>query len=74
MTDDIRRLVKAPEAARILGISARTLFTYTKNLGLPCIRINRVGTPTRHGSVFYDTDDLWAWVAARKEGSREGVR
>ena len=53
-------LVDAREAARLLSISARTLWALQKSGDLPAIRIGR--------SVRYSTDTLRAWVAKRQEG------
>lgn len=53
-----RRLVKVPEACRILAISPRLLFSYTQERQIPVVRMGV--------AVRYDTDDLWKWVEDHK--------
>lgn len=48
-------LVDAREAARLLCISDRTLWTMTDRGVIPCIRIGR--------AVRYSVDDLRSWIA-----------
>jgi len=55
-------LVDAREAARLLAVSARTLWTLTDSGALPCVRIGRL--------VRYRPTDLAAWVAAQIAASR----
>jgi excisionase family DNA binding protein len=52
-------LLTAPEAAKALAISPRTLWSLTQRGDIPCVRIGR--------SVRYDLEDLRAWIASRKE-------
>jgi excisionase family DNA binding protein len=51
-------LLTAPEAARKLAVSERTLWGLTHRAEIPCVRIGR--------AVRYDPADLRAWIAARK--------
>ena len=54
-------LLSAPDAARVLGISERLLWTYSRGEDpIPTIRIGR--------RVLYPVDDLRRWIEARKEG------
>ena len=53
-----RLLVKAPEAAKMLAVSPRVLWTLTNTGEMPCVRIGR--------SVRYDLADLREWIDARK--------
>ena len=57
-----RRLVESLEAAAILSISPRTLWTLTNEGDLPCVRIGR--------SVRYDLRDLDAWIERHKSAGR----
>jgi len=50
-------LAKAPAAAKVLGISTRTLWDLTQRGEIACIRIGR--------SVRYSTDYLEEWVRSR---------
>lgn len=50
-----RLLVDRREAARLLSLSERTLFTLTKNGQLPSKRIGR--------SIRYSVDELSAWLS-----------
>ncbi len=47
-------LVDATEAARLLSISTRTLWTMTDRGEIPCVRIGR--------AMRYSVDDLRAWI------------
>jgi excisionase family DNA binding protein len=47
-------LLNSRQAAKALGISERTLATYTKSGLLPVVRIGR--------SVRYSPDDLREWI------------
>jgi len=47
------------EAAKALGISARTLWTWTKSGLLPCVRVGR----GRRQVVLYPVEQLRAWLA-----------
>jgi excisionase family DNA binding protein len=51
-------LVKPPEAARLLSISARKLWQMTNCGELPCVRIG--------AAVRYSPADLEAWVESQK--------
>lgn len=62
MTDHTpdRLLVSAAEAARLLSISPRTLWSMTTSGELPCVRVRR--------RVLYAVADLREYVDAKKEG------
>ena len=47
-------LVDAREAARMLSISTRTLWTFTNRGEIPCVRIGK--------AVRYSVNDLCQWV------------
>jgi excisionase family DNA binding protein len=53
-----RLLVSARNAARMLGISTRTLWTLTRCGGIPCVRIG--------ARVLYSADTLRKWIATRE--------
>lgn len=55
-----RLLVGIDEVARMLNISARTVWTLTKAGGLPHLRIGR--------RVLYPVDALCRWTAERTRG------
>ncbi len=55
-------LINAREAARLLSISGRTLWTLTNTGELPCVRIGR--------AVRYDVADLQAWIASCKQSPK----
>ena len=55
-----RLLVTAREAADLLAISTRTLWTLTNVGDIPVVRIGRC--------VRYDVADLQAWIESRKGG------
>ncbi len=57
-----RLLVNTNEAARMLSIAPRTLWSLTASGEIPSIRIGR--------SVRYDPGDLRVWIEAQKAGSR----
>ncbi|MCH8343174.1 MAG: helix-turn-helix domain-containing protein [Planctomycetes bacterium] len=59
---DIPRLLRVAEAARVLAISPRKLWSLTDCGEIPCVRIGR--------SVRYDPVDLSNWIEAKKQ--REG--
>ena len=52
-------LLKSVDAARILSISPRLLWTLTKRGEIPCIRIGR--------AVRYDPRDLTTWIDNKKD-------
>ena len=52
------RLLSAKQAATLLGISARTLWSLTAARQIPHLRIGRV--------LRYPVPDLLAWIEARK--------
>jgi excisionase family DNA binding protein len=56
-------LVASREAAKLLGISERTLWTLTDEGDLPCVRIGRL--------VKYDPCDLQQWVTTHKQHGTE---
>lgn len=51
-------LLTAREAADVLRISERTLWSLTNSGELPSVRVGR--------SVRYDQSDLASWIASRK--------
>jgi excisionase family DNA binding protein len=51
-------LLTVREAADLLRISERTLFTLTKNHEIPSVRVGR--------GVRYDERDLARWIEAQK--------
>jgi excisionase family DNA binding protein len=53
-------LLSARETARALSVSERTLFTLTKERGLPCVRIG--------SRVMYRPEAVNAWLAEREQG------
>jgi len=55
-------LLPPAEAARLLSISARTLWSLTASREVPHLRIGR--------AVRYPVADLLAWIEARKIGPR----
>lgn len=58
-------LVTAPQAARMLGISERTLWSLTAPRGpIPVVRIGR--------SVRYSLDDLRVWIDEAKTTNGNG--
>jgi excisionase family DNA binding protein len=56
----IPRLLKPDEAAEVLSVSSRTLWSLTKTGDVPAVRI---GTQWR-----YDLFDLQEWIRSRKTG------
>ena len=48
------------EAAKLLSISERTLFTWTKKEGLPSITVGRI--------VLYSIPEIASWLESRKKG------
>ena len=55
-------LLSPRDAAKVLAISARTLWGLTKEGAIPRIKIGR--------AVRYDVRDLTAWIDREKEGGR----
>ena len=53
--------VRPFEAAKLLSISERTLATWTKSEGLPCIKVGRI--------ILYSIPDLASWLESRKQGA-----
>ena len=49
------------EAAKLLSISERTLFSWTKKEGLPSIKVGRI--------ILYSIPDLASWLESRKQGA-----
>jgi len=62
-TESLKLLLSSKEAARALGVSARTLWTLTFNRqpGLPHVRIGR--------RVMYRLSDLEAWIERNRIAS-----
>jgi excisionase family DNA binding protein len=54
-------LLLTRQAAKLLNISERTLWTLTNEGKIPCVRVGR--------SVRYDPNDLRAWIASAKSTS-----
>lgn len=54
------------DAARMLGISPRTLWAWTRAGIVPCVR---VGTGKRK-TVLYSVADLQAWLTRRAEAGK----
>jgi len=52
-------LVRPKEAAAMLAMSARMLWTLTNTKAIPCVRFGR--------AVRYDPDDLRAWRDSQKQ-------
>lgn len=53
-------LVPPREAARLLAISERTLWSLTRSREIPHVRLRRC--------VRYDIEDLREWIATNKNG------
>ena len=51
-------LMDARTASKSLSISERSLWTFTKNGEIPCVRIGK--------RVLYDPNDLREWIARQK--------
>jgi excisionase family DNA binding protein len=56
-------LLSVEEAAHAMRVSRRTLFTLTKDEGLPCVRLG--------SRVLYDPNDLRAWIHKHKAAGSE---
>ena len=56
--DAARLLITSPEAAKLMTISERTLFTLRKEGDLPYVRIGR--------SIRYDPRDIGVWIERHK--------
>jgi len=54
---DDRLALRPREAARLLSVSERTLFTWTKSGVIPHARVGR--------TILYSTDGLRNWLAER---------
>ncbi len=69
-TQNVESLALRPrEAARALGISARTLWGLTAPRGpIPCAR---VGSGKRQ-TVLYPTADLQAWLSRQAQATKGG--
>lgn len=52
--------VRPYEAAKLLSISERTLATWTKKQGLPCIKVGRI--------ILYSIPDIASWLEKMKKG------
>lgn len=59
-------LVDSREAARMLSISARTLWTFTAKGEIPCVRIGK--------AVRYSVDDLRAWIERSRSAAPQRER
>lgn len=61
-----RKLVRIEDAAKLLGdMPHSTLEKMTSKKQIPHVKLGR--------SVYYDTDDLWAWIESKKVASRAGA-
>lgn len=58
------------EAARVLSVSPRTLWDWTRAGIIPCVR---VGTGTRK-SVLYPYAELQAWLTRQVQAANGGAR
>ncbi len=58
-----RALLTAKEAAGVLSISPRLLWSLTASGEIPCVRIRR--------AVRYDSDDLDKWIQEHKYGRKK---
>lgn len=56
-------LLTIKQASKILGITERTLFTFTKRGDLPCIKVGF--------SVRYDVRDIEAYLNRNKSQGKE---
>jgi excisionase family DNA binding protein len=52
--------IRPHEAAKMLSISERTLFTWTKKEGLPCVKKGRI--------TLYSIQDIVSWLEKMKKG------
>lgn len=66
-----RLLVTTREAAKMLGISERTLFTLSKDGDIPAVRFGESPNGKKRRAVRYDPRDLDAWIISTK-GQRKG--
>ncbi|GAB4127858.1 MAG: hypothetical protein Kow0040_01900 [Thermogutta sp.] len=51
------------DAARVLSVSQRTLWTWTKEGRIPCVRVGR--------ALLYPMDELRRWLAEQAGQSQE---
>ena len=58
--------LRAREAARMLGISERALWTLTSSREIPHVRVGK--------AVLYPVDELKAWLSERARGSTRKAR
>ena len=56
------------EAAKALGISTRTLWSWTKGGLLPCVRVGR----GKRQVVLYPVEQLRAWLAGPEAAEERG--
>jgi predicted site-specific integrase-resolvase len=56
------------DAAKMLGVSPRTLWGWTKDKLVPCVR---VGTGKRQ-VILYPVADLQAWLTRQAENTKGG--
>lgn len=61
-TLSIPLLIKAKEAARLLGIGQRKLWTMTNCGEVPCVRLS--------SAVRYSPESLRTWIARREKAGR----
>jgi excisionase family DNA binding protein len=59
MTQTLRLLMTAREAANAMAISERTLWGLTKNGEIPCVRVGQ--------SIRYDLLQLQVWIDSRSQ-------
>jgi predicted site-specific integrase-resolvase len=63
-----RLAIRPRDAARMLGVSPRTLWGWTEAGIIPCVRI---GTGKRR-TVLYPVANLQAWLTRQIEGTKGG--
>ena len=61
--DGTRLLARPAEAAEMLAICERSLWSLTKRGEIPCVRMGR--------SVRYDLADLRKWIDLQKKGGAD---
>lgn len=69
-TDNSPLSLRPRDAARMLGVSPRTLWGWTQAGLVPCVR---VGTGKRK-TVLYPLADLQTWLTRQAEGAKGGAQ
>lgn len=62
--------VRLRVAARMLGVSERTLWGWTRDRLVPCVRVG-VG---KRKTVLYPVAELQAWLARQAEDAKGGAQ